>query len=121
MKAVFDTNAVIYLQKGLLRQPLPPGEYYISVITELELLSFHGLDDTQQTWLNAFLSDIGIIELDRLVKEYTVHLRREHRLRLPDAIIAASAQARDATLLSNDQRLLTLPDLRCQPLELKHD
>lgn len=96
MRAVFDTNAVIYLQKGLLRQPLPPGEYFISTITELELLSYHGLDDTQQAWLKAFLSDISIIELDGPVKECTVHVRRAHRLRLPDAIIAASAQTRTA-------------------------
>ncbi len=27
----------------------------------------------------------------------------------------------DAVLLTNDQRLLTLPGLRSQPLELKHD
>lgn len=53
MRALFDTNAEIYLQKGLLRHSLPPGEYFISAITELELLSFHGLDDDQQRWLNA--------------------------------------------------------------------
>ena len=121
MRAVFDTNAVIYLQKGLLCQPLPPGEYFISIITELELLSFHGLDAVQQTWLEAFLADIGIIELDRQVKQHTVRLRREHRLRLPDAIIAASALACDATLLTNDQRLLALPGVRCQPLELRDE
>lgn len=118
MRALFDTNAVIYLQKGQLRQPLPPGEYFISAITELELLSFHGLDDAQQGWLNAFLSDIGIIELDARVKEHTVRLRRQYRLRLPDAIIAASALALDATLLTNDQQLLALPVIRSQPVEL---
>lgn len=121
MKAVFDTNAVIYLQKGWLLQPLPPGAYFISAITELELLSFHALDAGQKAWLDLFLSDITIIELDAQVKEHTVRLRRAHRLRLPDAIIAASAQVFDATLLTNDQRLLTLPDVRSQPLELKHD
>ena len=121
MRSVFDTNAVIYLQKGLLCQPLPPGEYFISVITELELLSFHGLDAAQQTWLDAFLADIGIIEFDGQVKKHTVRLRREHRLRLPDAIIAASALAFDATLLTNDQRLLALPGVRCQPLEVRHE
>lgn len=120
MRAVFDTNAVIYLQKGWLRQPLPLGEYFISAITELELLSFHGLDDAQQVWLNAFLSDIGIIELDGLVKIHTVRLRREHRLRLPDAIVAASALACDATLLTNDRRLLALPTVRSQAMELTH-
>ncbi|MBK6998715.1 MAG: PIN domain-containing protein [Rhodoferax sp.] len=120
MRAVFDTNAVIYLQKGLLRQPLLPGEYFISVITELELLTFHSLDATQKTWLDTFLSDIGIIELNALVKENTVRLRREHRLRLPDAIIAASALSHDATLLTNDQRLLNVQGLRSQAVELTH-
>lgn len=121
MRAVFDTNAVIYLQKGLLRQPLPPGEYFISVITELELLSFHGLDAAQQTWLETFLADIGIIELQGLVKQHAVRLRREHRLRLPDAIVAASALAHEAILLTNDHRLLALPGLSCQSLELRLD
>jgi predicted nucleic acid-binding protein len=50
-----------------------------------------------------------------------VRLRREHRLRLPDAIIAASALACDATLLTNDQRLLALPGVRCQALELRDE
>lgn len=37
---LLDTNAVIYLQKELLAEPLPTAEYFISVITEMELLSF---------------------------------------------------------------------------------
>lgn len=118
MRAILDTNAVIYLQKGLLRQPLPSGEYFISIITELELLSFHGLDNAQLAWLNTFLSDIGIIELDRLVKEQTVVLRRTHHLRLPDAIIVASAQVFDAILLTNDQRLLGIPTVRSQAIDI---
>jgi len=48
-----------------------------------------------------------------------VRLRCQHRLRLPDAIIAASALALDATLLTNDQRLLALPGVRGQSIELK--
>jgi len=121
MKAVFDTNAVIYLQKGLLRRPLLPGEYFISTITELELLSFAGLDASEQTWLDAFLAEIGIIELDSQVKQCTVRLCRGHHLRLPDAIIAASALTYDATLLTNDRKLLALPGIRSQSLELKYD
>ena len=46
VRAILDTNAVIYLQKGWLAEPLPPGEYLISVITEIELLSFASLDDS---------------------------------------------------------------------------
>ena len=121
MNAIFDTNVVIYLQKGLLARPLPRGEYLLSVISELELRSFHGLDAESQSWLNAFLSDISIVELDEQIKERTVRLRRAHRLRLPDAIIAASALAHHATLLTNDQRLLAIPKLQSESLELRHE
>jgi predicted nucleic acid-binding protein len=121
VRAIFDTNVVIYLQKGLLARPLPRGEYFISVISELELRSFHGLDAANQEWLDAFLSDIAIVELDGQIKENAVRLRRDHRLRLPDAIIAASALACHAILLTNDQRLLAIPDVQSQAVELKHE
>lgn len=121
MRAIFDTNIVIYLQKGLLARPLPRGEYFISVISELELRSFHGLDAANQEWLDAFLSDIAIVELDGQIKESAVRLRRDHRLPLPDAIIAASALACHAILLTNDQRLLAIPDVQIQAVELKHE
>lgn len=118
MRAIFDTNIVIYLQKGLLARPLPRGEYFISVISELELRSFHGLDAANQEWLDAFLSDIAIVELDGQIKESAVRLRRDHRLRLPDAIIALVCHA---ILLTNDQRLLAIPDVQSQAVELKHE
>lgn len=121
MNAIFDTNIVIYLQKGMLARPLPRGEYLLSVTSELELRSFHGLDAESQSWLNAFLSDISIVELDERVKQNTVRLRRVHRLRLPDASIAASALAHQATLLTNDQRLLAIPGLQSESLELMHE
>ena len=121
VNAISDTNIVIYLQKGLLTRPLPRGEYLLSVISELELRSFHGLDSASQSWLNTFLSDITIVELEEQIKEITVRLRRAHRLRLPDASIAASALSHQATLLTNDQRLLAIPGLQSKSLELMHE
>ena len=121
MKALLDTNVVIDLQKGLLARSLPRGVYLLSVISELELRSIHGLDATSQSSLNAFLAEISIVELNEQVKENTVRLRRMHRLRLPDAIIAASAVAHNAILLTNDQRLLTIPEVQSRALELKHE
>jgi predicted nucleic acid-binding protein len=91
VNAILDTNIVIYLQKGLLARPLPREEYLLSVISELELRPFHGLDAASRSWLNTFLSDITIVDLEEQIKEIIVRLRRAHRLRLPDAIIAASA------------------------------
>jgi len=46
-------------------------------------------------------------------------LRREQRLKLPDALIAATALTRDAVLLTNDRQLVNLPGLQCQTLKLR--
>jgi hypothetical protein len=39
LKRVLDTNAILYFLGGKLAQPLPTGQYFISVISEMELLS----------------------------------------------------------------------------------
>jgi predicted nucleic acid-binding protein len=119
VKAVLDTNAVIYLQKGWLEVSLPPGEYLISVITEIELLSFAGLNNEQRSWLQRLIDDLDVVEIDWAVKQCTIALRRDHRLKLPDALIAATAITRDAVLLTNDAQLAAVPELRCQMLKLR--
>lgn len=119
VRAILDTNAVIYLQKGWLEDPLPLGEYFISVITEIELLSFAGLDDAQRNWLQRLIDDLEVVEIDWAVKQCAIALRRNYRLKLPDALIAAAALTRDAVLLTNDSQLANLPGLRCQALKLR--
>ena len=37
---LFDTNTVLYLLAGRLAELLAAGEYFVSVITEMELLSY---------------------------------------------------------------------------------
>jgi len=121
MKYLFDTNALIYIHDGKLAESLPTGYYAYSVISEIELLSWPEIQPTQERELRVLLTDFRRIEVDAAVRETAIRLRRELRLKLPDALIAASALVLDATLFSNDQRLSNVPGLRCQPLELKHD
>nr|VFK64934.1 MAG: hypothetical protein BECKUNK1418G_GA0071005_10544 [Candidatus Kentron sp. UNK]VFK71333.1 MAG: hypothetical protein BECKUNK1418H_GA0071006_10614 [Candidatus Kentron sp. UNK] len=119
MNIVPDTNVVIYLQKGLLADELPFGEYSISVITEMELLSLPGLNDEQRPWLRRFIDDVEVVEIDEWIKQRAIALRREHRLKLPDAIIAATAIGRDAVLYSDDQGFARLPGLKWRKLALR--
>jgi predicted nucleic acid-binding protein len=46
-----------------------------------------------------------VTEIDKSVRETTVQIRRAKELRLPDALIAASAITLNATVLSNDPHL----------------
>lgn len=119
VRAVLDTNAVIYLQKGWLEIPLPVGEYLISVITEIELLSFSGLEEAQRDKLLRMIEDMEVVEIDQAVKHCAIALRRDHRLKLPDALIAASALTRNAVLVTNDSQLAKIPGIRCQTLKLR--
>ncbi len=51
-----------------------------------------------------FLSGFVLIELDQKVAERTVTLRREHRLKLPDAIVWASAQIEAMLLVTGNTK-----------------
>lgn len=52
---------------------------------------------------------IEIVPADRTICRHAAELRAKHRtLRLPDALVAATAQLREADLLSFDARLLEL-------------
>jgi len=115
---VLDTNAVLYLLGGRLAQPLPDGTYGLSVISELELLAYPDLTQSEEAHIKAFLQDITIVELNSTVKSHAIDLRKRYRLKLPDALIVATALAFNATLLTNDQRLLTLAATPVQRLAL---
>lgn len=40
---LLDTNVVLYLLGGRLSNPLPSAQYFVSIITEIELLSYPSL------------------------------------------------------------------------------
>lgn len=119
MRYIVDTNALIYLLGNRLAQPLPIGQYAYSVITEIELLSWQNMQPEAEQSCRELLSTMQRIELDANLREATIALRRAHPLKLPDALIAACALQFNAVLLTNDQRLSSVPNLRCQALMLK--
>ena len=116
---VLDTNVILYFLGGRLVDPFPVGAYTISVISELELLAYPGLVSPEEQRVRAFLADIPITDLTQSVKHHAVDLRKRFGLKLPDAIVAATALALEATLLTNDQRLLVLADVPTQTLRVK--
>lgn len=112
MNYLLDTNVVIYLHRGLLADVLPKGNHAISIITEIELRSFSGLSEGQEEWLNRFIDVVNVIDLDSQVKEAAIQLRKKTKLKLPDAVIAASAVVHDRVLLTNDDQLQKLEGIK---------
>jgi predicted nucleic acid-binding protein len=74
----------------------------ISRITWMEVLVGAPADDTQVRDMLETLFEI--IPLDLVVAERAIQLRRAHRIRLPDAIIWATAQIYHAVLVTRNTR-----------------
>jgi hypothetical protein len=99
-----DTNILLYLiGKKIPVDALPEGEFFVSFITELEVLSYPSITPQEEHQLKRFLHDIPVIDITAEIKGRTIELRKKYNLRLPDAIIAATAFQLGATLVTNDK------------------
>ena len=114
-----DTNIFISLFNGQLAVDLPQAELGCSIITEMELRSFPQLTAEEEQLIRERLTRLTIYGIDDAIKEEAIRLRRTARLKLPDALIAATAIVHQAILLTNDQQIQTTPGLECQALPLK--
>lgn len=115
---LLDTNIVLYFLAGRLANPWSPGEYFISVITEIEFLSYPNISGDEEAQIKDFLDRLTIIPIDNNIKNLTIRLRRQYRLKLPDAIIAATVQSLNATLLTNDIRLGSVVEINIQSVQI---
>jgi predicted nucleic acid-binding protein len=113
-RIVLDTNAAIFLltekdmSKELQRQ-LNNATLYISVITKIELYAKQGLPPAEIQKIGDFISEISVSPLEEPVVDITIAIRQSNpNIKLPDAIIAATAVALKALLLTDDSRLLKL-------------
>lgn len=106
MRALFDTNILIdYLagREDAARELVRHADGLVSAITWLELL-IGARDEAEEDVIKMFLRDFSVVEIDRKVAWEAVTLRRTHRLRLPDAVIWASARTESALLVTRNTR-----------------
>lgn len=105
VKALLDTNILIDF---LHHVPAARDELHryedkaISVITWMEVLVGAPPSATRAT--REFLDGFELIDLNETVAERAVRLRQQHRLKLPDAIIWASAQVHAMLLVTRDTK-----------------
>lgn len=110
IKYLWDTNtAIYYLQRQFppeaekfIDDSLNVGKPYISAITEIELLCWKTTNEKDLAVLNNFIADSQVIELERSIKLKTADIRKQHKIKLPDAIIAATALVYDLVLISRN-------------------
>jgi len=93
MKAVFDTNILVDYLNGIpaaKRELEHYEEAAISLVTWMEVLA--GADDAKEEAVTRdFLAQFDVRPLDKTVAERAIKIRRQHKLKLPDAVIWATA------------------------------
>jgi predicted nucleic acid-binding protein len=81
-------------------------ERFVSVITRMELLGYPAITDDEEKRINDFLSKITVVPLDGVIETVAIQIRRKTSLKLPDAIIAATAVVLGAQVVSTDGHFL---------------
>jgi predicted nucleic acid-binding protein len=118
MTGLLDTNVALYLLGGRLAKPMPAGKYAISVITEMELLAWPSLTTESEKKVRDFLAQLTVCELTPSIRNRAVQLRKAERLKLPDAIVCATALEFRVELWTNDETLMKVPELVCRSVAL---
>jgi len=85
----------------------------------MELLSYPNLSLAEEQQIRNFLTQLLIVGIDESIKSLAIALRKQHRLKLPDAIIAATAQSLNVLLLTNDLKLSSISTIQTQSLSIK--
>lgn len=107
-KILIDTNiAISYIGNRLNINAMDKldkifdSEYHISVINKIELLGYPNLNQNEEEKFQLLINNSIIHAIDNKTIDKTIAIRKKHKIKLPDAFIAA-------TCLVNELSILTL-------------
>jgi len=101
---LLDSNVIIRLSKrdssviDFIKQS--SSQNYISIITYMEVLGFPFGSEAEFNFVKELVSLFELIHIDQTIADQTVEIRQKYKIKLPDAVIAATAQVCDCTLLT---------------------
>lgn len=73
----------------------------ISLITQIEVLRFNTSNDSYRILVD-FVSESIVVDLNKLVVDNTIAICKSSKIKLPDAIIAATALVNNFTLITRN-------------------
>lgn len=106
---LIDTDVFVDHLRGAAELKAGRNRLHYSVITRAELFAGNSASNLTVRLLSPFRE----VPVDRAVAERAGRIRRETGIRLPDALIAATALERNLTLTTRNRRdFETVPGLR---------
>jgi len=102
---LLDSNIILYLLSGeeTLIPLLEEKKLYVSFITQLEILGFKGITKEEQEKLQQFLTECIVIDINPVIKNFVIDLRRRYHIKLPDSIIMATSLYLNIPIITADK------------------
>lgn len=100
---ILDTNIIIHLSYGELNMTdlFSSGDNLcISAISYMEALGYPFKTKKDESFVRMLCNSFDLIDLTKPIIEKTIEIRKKAKIKLPDAIIAASALVNKATLVT---------------------
>jgi len=106
-KAVLDSNVIIFASKEMIdvdKMLSRYDDFYASVITYAEVYAFNFQNPFEKDITDEIFANLEIIELNREIADQAIIYRKNKfkKIKLPDAIILATAKYINADLLTDD-------------------
>lgn len=84
----------------------------LSVITEIEALSWINPDKAKEQIVKEFIQDANVLPLTPAITSQCIIIRRSKKIKTPDAIIAATAIVHNLTLITSDTDFNNIENLK---------
>ena len=104
-----DSNYIIYFSKGdkeiatfFEEAQRSENRLYISIITYLEVWGYWNLSEEEKEFLNTIRPAFIIIPLSLKIADKAIFLRQNMKIKLADAVIAATALVHGLSLVTNN-------------------
>jgi predicted nucleic acid-binding protein len=111
-KFLLDTNIIIGIIKGndeslvvLQDRAVEMDMCAYSFISRIELLGYPEITNAEIEDIQNILASMTYLSITQLVEDMAIQIRRQYKLKIPDAIIAAMAKVNDLDLITLDQQL----------------
>ncbi len=105
--SILDNNTIIYASKQEIDVEELLSRYdkfYVSIITYMEVYAYDFTDKTEKDLIDELFDNLEIIEINKTIADQAIIYRKNKskKIKLPDAIILASAKYVNADLLTAD-------------------
>ncbi len=107
-----DTNFLIFVSdESDIVLPFLDYNIAISYITEMELLGVFSISKNQKAAMKKILNQCHIIDCTIEIKELAINLKQKYKIKLPDAIIAATAIIKQLPFVTADADFKIIKEL----------